>query len=137
MNKILGTISLIFLFACGGNNSHSPSAVETQTTESSLRIAGTYTGMIPCADCDGIETDLKLNNDRTFELVTVYRAKDTTAYPTKGTFRFGEDGNTLICEAENYVQRYKIGENALIHLDQQGNVIEVALAEMYVLKKKR
>lgn len=137
MNKIIGIISLGLLVACGGNTPPpAQEPVDMHTSENSLTITGTYTGMLPCADCLGIETELKLNNDRTFELVTIYRAKDTTAYPIKGRFSFGPDGNTLICEAENFKQLYKIGENKLTHLDREGHVITGDLADMYVLKKK-
>ena len=37
------------------------------TAENALDWNGTYKGILPCADCEGIKTELELNSDKTYD----------------------------------------------------------------------
>ena len=56
--------------------------VDLHNSQNSLDWSGTYKGITPCADCEGIETILTLNADvqRSFTLVEEFKGKknDTT-----------------------------------------------------------
>lgn len=113
-----------------------PSVDNSQTA---LDWAGTYFSVLPCASCEGIETWLTLKPNSTFELKTNYLGlNDAREEIFTGTFEWDSSGSTiqlkgLIGDAPG---KYKVGENRIWHLDQDGQVIEGALAERYILNKK-
>ncbi len=113
-----------------------PSSDNSQTA---LDWVGTYFNVLPCASCEGIETWLTLKPNSTFELKTNYLGlNDAREEIFTGTFEWDSSGSTiqlkgLIGDAPG---KYKIGENRIWHLDQEGKVIEGALAERYILNKK-
>ncbi|MFX6794395.1 copper resistance protein NlpE N-terminal domain-containing protein, partial [Acinetobacter baumannii] len=53
--------------------SNNNEAVDTaHTAENSLDWDGKYKGTLPCADCEGIKTELELKDDKTYELTETY-----------------------------------------------------------------
>ena len=49
--------------------------------------AGTNNGVTPCADCDGIETEITLNNDLKYIIKTKYLGKgDGNIFQEAGSF---------------------------------------------------
>ena len=116
-------------------------AVETPTvsdnSQNSLDWQGTYKGVTPCADCEGIETEITLNDDLTYVIKTKYLGKgDGKVFEEKGSFTWDKSGSTIILnDLKGSPNQYKVGENRLIQLDTKGKVITGALAEKYVLTK--
>lgn len=100
----------------------------------SLDWNGVYTGITPCADCEGIETTIQLMSDKTYTISRRYLGKSTDALTSSGTFSWDTNGSTIRLSGEEPGQ-YKVGENKLFHLDMEGNIITGALAEKYVLSK--
>jgi len=155
MKKSLIAISLasIFLVAC--NKAETPKTDEqtlpattteatsevvdsAHTAENSLDWNGTYTGVLPCADCEGIKTELELNQDKTFELKETYLGKgDGKAFESKGSFKF-DSQNTSIIELDKAGdgRKYFVAEGYLKALDTEGKEITGELAEKYELKKE-
>ena len=101
----------------------------------SLDWDGIYSGILPCADCEGIKTQLTLNYDQTYILKTQYIEKDDSVFFESGSFKWNEDGGSITLNNKNQ-QIYQVGENVLFHLDKNGNRITGDLAEKYNLKKK-
>jgi heat shock protein HslJ len=125
----------------------SPMKINPDTTASlptgdnsmtSLDWNGTYKGVVPCADCEGIETVLTLNLNKTYTLTTKYLGKkDAKLTSSSGSFTWSADGSTITLEAiKNAPSQYKVGENKLIQLDMSGKMIEGQLAPKYVLEKQ-
>ncbi|MCH7335947.1 copper resistance protein NlpE [Acinetobacter sp. NIPH 2699] len=165
MKKSLIVISLtsIFLVAC--NKAETPkteqqippattaevtseSAIDSEhTAENSLDWNGSYKGILPCADCEGIETKLELNSDKTFELEETYLGKgdgksfeskgDGKSFESKGTFQF-DNHNTSIIQLDQAGdnRKYFVAEGYLKALDLEGNEITGVLADQYQLKKE-
>ena len=106
-------------------------------SQNSLDWEGVYKGLLPCADCEGIETEIVLNSDLTFVKKTKYLGKeDMKGIDEKGSFSWNKDGSTIILKSiDQDASHYKVGENTLIQLDTQGNIIKGDLAQMYILKK--
>ena len=97
---------------------------------------GNYQGIIPCADCEGIKTQLTLNNDLTYILQTQYLGKEDSVFQATGKFSWNDKGNSVTLDNENK-QKYFVGENQVLHLNNNGNKITSDLAEKYILKKEK
>ncbi|MCH7403183.1 copper resistance protein NlpE [Belliella kenyensis] len=103
----------------------------------SLDYMGVYKGVLPCADCEGIETIIELESGNSYVKKTIYLGKkDQQVIESSGTFSWLEDGNTIILETEDEPNKYLVGENVLFHLDMDGNRITGELADNYRLVKE-
>jgi uncharacterized lipoprotein NlpE involved in copper resistance len=111
----------------------------SDNSENSLDWAGTYEGTTPCADCPGIKTVLKLNEDKTYSLSRTYlgEPEGENEFKEDGTFTWNDAGSKITLKTEDVPMLVKIGENQLWMLDGDGNPVEGDLAEKYILKKKR
>jgi len=130
MKKYIFVLSIICLLlnACNSDGN----------VQNSLDWEGSYFGVIPCADCSGIETFITLNANETYYISWKYREKENTANQNVGTFRWDANGNTIVLgniDEGRYPTRYKVGKNQLIQLDMAGNVITGNLAQNYILAK--
>ncbi len=112
--------------------------IDSHTSEMSLDWAGVYEGMLPCADCEGIETIIELKDDRTYIAHYTYLGsrEDENKFTYEGTFTFDVLGNTITLQSEGETSQYKVGENQLTMLNQDGQLNTGELADFYVLKKK-
>lgn len=107
------------------------------TSQNSLDWDGTYIGTLPCADCEGIETTITLSMDHTFTQKQVYlKGEERHAFESEGTFQWDEAGRIITLQFEDNTWMFQVVENAIIHLDMEGNRIEGELAEHYVLEKQ-
>jgi len=97
--------------------------------------AGEYSGTIPAADCPGINVSFTVNADFTYLLIYDYIEREGSFTET-GNFHLNEAGDTIILPHRDSPQYYRIGDNSLLQLDTEGNVITGNFAEMYILKKK-
>lgn len=137
--KLAGLFSatLIMLLSCNNHDEAQTEFQDEHTAQNSLDWQGTYSGILPCADCEGISTELSINDDLKYTLISHYLGKDKALSDTlTGDFSF--EGNRIrlggIKESEGS-SLYKIEENRIRHLDMEGNVIEGDLAEHYILNK--
>lgn len=112
-------------------------ATDMHNSQNSLDWQGTYKGITPCADCEGIETEVVLNKDMTFIIKTRYLGKgDSKTFEEKGTFVWDKTGGIIsLKELKDKPNQYKVGENTLTQLDMEGKVIIGETAKMYILKK--
>lgn len=100
---------------------------------------GTYFGTLPCADCEGIEYELTLNGDYTYQMITHYIAEGSEYDTISGPFTWNEDqtviqlGGTSKDAASNL---FKVEEDQVRYLDTKGKVITGELEENYILKKE-
>lgn len=138
----LSFILLAFLLSsCNSNKKnakkiHDTTEINTVADNSmnSLDWEGTYEGVLPCADCEGIKTVLSINYDNKYVLKEIYLGKDSTPFETKGTFKWDDSGQKITFSDPNR-HAYFVGENTLTNLDQDGNKISGDLADHYILKK--
>lgn len=106
--------------------------------QNSLDWQGTYKGITPCADCEGIDTEIILNKELTFTTKTRYLGKgDKTVFEEKGTFTWDKTGTIIALKVKNGTPYlYKLGENTLTQLDMEGKIITGDLKPMFILKKQ-
>lgn len=119
-----------------------PSSVDTttvdaaHTSQNSLDYLGRYQGVLPCADCPGIETTVELTEDFNYVITRVYQERNVKPFTETGTFKWNEAGNGIVLSGSDGGKlQFFVGENQLVQLDQEGNRIEGALADKFVLKK--
>lgn len=112
--------------------------IDAHNSQTALDWQGTYKGIMPCADCEGIETELILTKDLTFVIQTKYLGKgEAKVFEEKGNFIWDKTGGSIsLLGLKGRPSQYKVGENKLIQLDMQGNSITGQLAEKYVLIKE-
>jgi len=106
-------------------------------SRNALDWAGTYLGVLPCADCPGIETTITLGQEGSYSRTTRYLERDKVAPLTeKGTFTWNKEGSTItLTGVKGGPSQYLVGENKLIQLDMQGKRITGELASRYALQK--
>lgn len=105
-------------------------------SRNSLDWPGSYSGTVPCADCDGIRTTIRLGTGGTFERELVYLGESNVPVRDSGIFSWNDLGSVVTLQAERgQTQMYQVGENRLFHLDLTGKRITGDLAENYVLTK--
>jgi len=106
------------------------------TSKVSVDWEGTYEGVLPCADCEGIKTTILLNEDETYKFSSEYLGKNYKS-DESGKFTWSADGNDITIKfKDGESTSYVVGENQLVQLDQEGKQITGVLADKYVLKKK-
>ena len=141
MKKTFLTLSVLALMAVSCNENNKKEEAQTAQTEMAEQkvetpfYVGTYTGVLPCADCDGNNITLTINEDS-------YSSKESSnkgSFEDKGSVSFNAetgvltlksdagDGATILC---------KVKENAIVMLDMDGNEVVGELASHYVLTKK-
>lgn len=91
--------------------------VDMHTSRTSLNWPGAYEGLLACADCAGIHTQLTLNADATYELVTRPLVRGTLSTKRSGQFEWQPDGNTVVLDSTGDGQRFAVGEGRLTMLD--------------------
>lgn len=143
---LAGIVALaIGVSACNNHRQKGEDApIEITSMSSNARVsldwAGIYTGILPCANCSGIQTTVELRSDNTYKMTIKYLGKGENAFETAGTFTWNEAGNTVIFDNANenggFATQYFVAENMLIQLDMDGNRITGELADNYVLRKK-
>jgi heat shock protein HslJ len=106
----------------------------SHNASNSLDWAGAYRGVLPCADCEGIETVVVLAEGGTYSTHSRYLGKDHKVFSEEGRFTWNKKGNTVTL-ADRKLSRYFVGENRLTRLTLDGAPINGTLAENYVLAK--
>lgn len=163
MNKSLTTIalcSILTLTACNSNNAnsekkqdstehdhnhdhhdghnhdhnHDHGTQDAHNSQNSVDWIGIYQGTVPCADCPGIETTIKLYKDETYSYKAVYQDRNLTVADT-GKFMWHDNGSVVHLKGKETDLKYKVGENVLMQLDAEGKQITGTLSENYNLKK--
>lgn len=140
-NKFLLIILAIFtiISACKTDKKSSQTLENAPDNSlNSLDWPGVYRGVLPCADCEGIETEIKINADLTYVIFSTYLGKNEEAFKETGSFKWDEAGAKITlenAEPNSALNQYLVGENMIFKLDADGNRIEGDLKEKYQLKK--
>lgn len=114
------------------NNAH-----DGHYAANSLDWAGVYQGSRPCADCEEIETELKLNKDQTFVLTQTYKGKPEgeNVVRENGSFSWEENGSEIVLKLGDKTIEFKVEENRVLMRGMEGDVVDDELAEFYILEK--
>jgi copper homeostasis protein (lipoprotein) len=99
----LVTLAFTGLAGCAAGPSAAPPASGEPSAERSgapgrLSLPASFTGTLPCADCEGIDYRLDLFEDRSFFLRTTYRGRTPGEFDDVGSFDWSSDGRALIAQ---------------------------------------
>ncbi len=146
---LLSLLAFLCIIGCKSDNSSgavdndsgdqpSASSEISHTAIKARDHIGLYTGFLPCADCDGIETSLYLMANNAYLLTKVYKGKeDKKEYKNIGDFKWNDDGTAVtLSNITNAPNQFVIEDTRAIQLDMEGKRIEGDLADRYVLTKQ-
>lgn len=102
----------------------------------SIDWPGIYQGILPCANCEGIQIQLILNSDLSFLLEMRYNGKDEKILKTKGSFIWSAEANKITLD-DSDKQSFLVGENQLFQLDENGSKMSGDLTVKYILEKQK
>ncbi len=110
--------------------------VDMHTSRIALDYHGKYRGILPCGDCDGIETTIMLLKDDRFEKTLKYLGRDKeNVFRSVGHFSWEPDGGVIRLEGDHGYTRFMVAENFLVHMEDDGARFSGDLGDHYVLQK--
>jgi len=110
---------------------------DEHTAINSLDFLGIYKGVLPCADCEGIETSIELGTGNSYSKKTTFLGKENqSVIESSGVFTWNDAGNTITLSSEEVPNQYFVGENVLFHLDIDGNRVTGDLEKNHQLVKQ-
>lgn len=135
----LACVTLLLAVSCttSPNSGLATEPVDVSVSENPLNdnILGTWRGVIPCADCPGINYNLTLNEDRSFEETLIYQDRSAQPFTQTGTWRVNNGVVELNSRTEER-SRFGLSDNELLMLDPgTGRPIETRVANMYRLRR--
>lgn len=96
---------------------------------------GTYRGVLPCPDCDGVLISLSLFKDATYELQTELIGSDKR-HARSGSFTFNADETRITLDANGQNRSFDIlPPNRLRMLGKDNAPVTGANAERFILRK--
>ncbi|WP_353089094.1 copper resistance protein NlpE N-terminal domain-containing protein [Flavobacterium sp.] len=139
--SLLFTLAFTF-FSCTSKEAKPEPSPQTNpkvtSAKQTLDYLGVYKGVFPCADCEGIETQLELQDTTHFVLTTRYLGKSDTPFVVCGTY--GWNANETQIQLDNQKTgpyAYAVLEGVLQQLDLQGKPITGDLASRNRLTKMK
>ena len=138
--NVIMVLFILFMGLASCKSAKKVQSIEVKATSdnsmTSVDWVGTYQGVLPCADCEGIKTQIVLNKDLSYILETQYLGKDEKVFQSKGTFKWNESGSKITLDNENK-QMYQVDENQIFHLDKDGNRITGEFSNNYILEMEK
>jgi len=93
---------------------------DVHNSRNSLDWAGTYVGVLPCADCRGTKLRLTLNSDGSYRLVTQVQGSQNAEKSVSGVFTWQPSGNAITLDERGSRQQFSVGEGRLTLLHPEG-----------------
>ena len=93
---------------------------DMHNSRNSLDWAGTYEGVLPCADCPGTKTRLTLNYDGSYRLVTQAQGSQNAEKSVTGVFTWQPSGNAITLDEQGGRQQFAVGEGRIMLLRPEG-----------------
>lgn len=138
----LWTACLAIVTGCDSpQNHHSPTengGIKASEQQGDSSFYGTYEGILPAADCEGIKTALTLNNNKTYILRSEYIGEKNAIFKSEGSYDLINGGLIELNQSSsNEKSYYKIIDgNKVMLSDKEGTINQGILAGHYILKKK-
>jgi uncharacterized lipoprotein NlpE involved in copper resistance len=125
------------LFQVSCNNGKDENTGNAIPQKSSANFSGTFSGLIPCADCPGIEVTLSFSPDSSFIESMIYQERSSSF---KDSGQWIKDGKMIKVRYNNKKASphyFLIKSDSIIAwLDADKKEIEGPLKDHYILKKK-
>ncbi|OEY71738.1 copper resistance protein NlpE [Salegentibacter salarius] len=150
MKSIIILLALVCLISCkdqektAGSNSLESSAEEISTkpdnahnSQNSLDWDGVYEGVLPCEDCEGIETSIRLKKNLDYVLSQHYLGRtevEENNLNETGKFEWNKQGNTISL-GESQKLYFQVSENYLLQVFKDESKVMGDSAIKYRLTK--
>jgi uncharacterized lipoprotein NlpE involved in copper resistance len=149
MKKIISSLCISTLLVAACNEHTGETNQESKTIDSaSLKkseaaetfapplVMASYSGTLPCADCESQEVTLSLMSDSSYRKRTLYIQRNVGAgVDLTDTGKWVMKGDTLLLDIKNAPGQYIKSDSGLVQLDRKGKRITGKLADKYVLKQ--
>ena len=123
---LLSAMAAFTLFALIGCNNRSEVDVIQPTQVAELKpMQQSWRGILPCADCEGIETSLFLEKDGTWVMNERYQGvrEEPSSFASYGSWARTAD-KLVLTDSQGEKSYYRAKGDALEMLDREGNPIE-------------
>jgi len=99
-------------------------------SRNSLDWAGTYEGVLPCADCRGTKTRLMLDSDGSYRLVTPAQGSQNEEHFVSRIFTWQPSGNAITLDEHGGRRQFSVGEGRLTLLQPEGGASGFPAADL-------
>ncbi len=131
----------VLLHSCGSGDSDASAADSMKTekpvvddahnSQNALDWMGTYSGVLPCDDCDELQAEVTLEEKGRYSRKLIYKGKSKTPLLSSGKFEWNEAGSEITLKSfKGNSQVYKVGENKLIYQMPEGGSGEYVLTKV-------
>jgi uncharacterized lipoprotein NlpE involved in copper resistance len=104
---------------------------DAHNSQNALDWTGTYSGVLPCDDCDELQAEITLEENGRFSRKLVYKGKSNTPLLSSGIFEWNDAGSEITLKSfKGNGQVYKVGENRLIYQVPEGGTGEYILSKV-------
>ncbi|MEQ6121740.1 copper resistance protein NlpE [Reichenbachiella sp. MALMAid0571] len=111
--------------------------VLTNCKDQIVLTEGTYSGTLPCADCEAINYVLTLNRNMTYTENILYIGKSESKETNSGTYAIKNDSVVWLQNKNKGMNQFAIGNQKLEMLDISGQRIKSSFADKYILSKTK
>lgn len=136
---VLGTAVLT---ACSSSAPQPPEEAKKEQVAKAAPFIGLYSGVTPCASCEGIELNLSINADTTYDLKTTYIGSadkssiSDMAFMESGVYKTEDDIVTLITPSSGNKTYFKLLDDGnLLRVSEDGSEPLEPMRDLYILKK--
>lgn len=152
MRLILASLFFWTLLSCGSSSGSTSSNVNPhaqmhsqmhqelyqeelnkEITKQLEKISGTYSGVLPCSDCESIDFELELNPDLSYRSTAVYAGKSEEPVVNEGNYSVSENWKIKLDQNTGNLQYFQPTDGKLIVLDKNGFAIPGELGKKYIL----
>ena len=141
LKKIALFCIAIIIFGCKNEQKETESTVDQtefkqeHNAKTALDYTGVYEGELPCADCEYILYKISIYEDMKYYAKYIYKGKSKEIFVEEGNYDWSESGNVIILKSEKQSTQFKVEENRIQMLSQDGKEIESSFSEKYYLQK--
>ncbi|MDR0543062.1 MAG: META domain-containing protein [Dysgonamonadaceae bacterium] len=100
---------------------------------------GIYYGVVPCADCPGIDVELTLNSDLTYSMKRIYKDREGV-FNNSGKFTWNKTGTQIdLKDVKEYgaFEHFLVQDEKLILLSITGDIMADVNMDDYTLTKNK
>jgi len=152
MKTVLLLLSgILLLVSCGNNASTEAPPADSAIAKTDAVVpkvdtipaqvsAESYSGILPCADCQGIETSIVLSSDGSFSKHLLYigrksKGAGSNEFSATGKWMLHGMDTVHLTDVKDGPSMYIRTDSSMIQLDMSGKRITGKLAGKYELKK--
>lgn len=132
-NKVINiTLLLLIVLFVSFRITTACNQMNQEKEASTIDLPVSYSGIIPCADCPGIEYRLNIEQDQ-FTEFRLYQDRSDEPFIEIGKWSFRDDTLYITSDDGKTVNTFLYGSNTITMLDQNNEQINGNTADMYVL----